>query len=250
MLPHAILTVSQGRLFRQLARHLLFRRPQLTISASAHGAQALFAPVVTTSYTPLLDIDYNLHKSNSTFFNDLDDNRTELMLALFKNVVKPVKDGKETLKGKMFALGGTSCIFKKAIAPLARYEISSRVLCWDTKWVYVVSHFTKPGSNKPTHFLVGSQSNKPVSSSVKGDHGDQQDRIYATAITKYVFKAGRITCTPESVLGECGLLPAIGEREQVQKECTKHLEVAQNFGSLDALHGTFVGRSGPAMYTY
>jgi hypothetical protein len=250
MLPHAILTVSQGRLFRQLARHLLFRRPQLTISASAHGAQALFAPVVTTSYTPLLDIDYNLHKSNSTFFNDLDDNRTELMLALFKNVVKPVKDGKETLKGKMFVLGGTSCIFKKAITPLARYEISSRVLCWDTKWVYVVSHFTKPGSNKPTHFLVGSQSNKTVSSSVKGDHGDQQDRIYATAITKYVFKAGRITCTPESALGECGLLPAIGEREQVQKECNKHLEVAQNFGSLDALHGTFVGRSGPAMYTY
>lgn len=255
-----------GRLFRQLARHFVFRRPQLTVKHAEHGGEALFAPVVTSSYTPLLDIDYNLHKSNSTFFNDLDDNRTELMLALFKDVVKPQKRGKDTLKPKMFNLGGTSCIFKKAIAPFARYEISSRVLCWDQKWVYVVSHFTKPGSNKPTRFLVGSQAAKKPASPT--EVADQQDRIYATAITKYVFKAGRITCTPESVLSECGLLPArhtglengveSGKKEsdshwsweQVQEECSRHLELAQNFGSLDALHGTFIGRSGPAMYTY
>lgn len=224
--------------------------------------------MVTSSYTPLLDIDYNLHKSNSTFFNDLDDNRTELMLALFKDVVKPVKRGKETLKPKMFNLGGTSCIFKKAIAPFARYEISSRVLCWDQKWIYVVSHFTKPGSNKPTRYLVGSQA---AEKSRDTTADNQQDRIYATAITKYVFKAGRVTCSPESVLLECGLLPpqpttegyhglekgtARAKKdsqmswEEVQDECKRHLEVAQNFGSLDALHGTFVGKAGPAMYTY
>jgi hypothetical protein len=91
----------------------------------------VFAPVVTTSYTLLLDIDYNLHESNSTFFNVLDDNRTEYVLALFKTVVKPMKQGREAPKGKMFTLGGTSCIFRKAITPFARYEISSRVLCWD-----------------------------------------------------------------------------------------------------------------------
>jgi len=254
------INVLQGRLFRQLARHLLFRRASLTVNEAKHGAEALFAPVVTSSYTPLLDIDYNLHKSNSTFFNDLDDNRTELMLALFKNVVKPQKRGKDTPKPKMFNLGGTSCIFKKAIAPFARYEISSRVLCWDQKWIYVVSHFTKPGSNKPTRFLVGSQAAKSPASEKKVE--DQQDRIYATAITKYVFKAGRVTCTPESILEECGLLPprsADTEKrdnnshwswQQVQEECDKHLEVARSFGNLDALHNTFVGRSGPAMYTY
>jgi hypothetical protein len=214
-----------------------------------------------------------LHKSNSTFFNDLDDNRTELMLALFKDVVKPLKRGKNTLKPKMFNIGGTSCIFKKAIAPFARYEISSRVLCWDEKWIYVVSHFTKPGSNKPTQFLVGPRSSKKAGPSEQAKSGDQQDRIYATAITKYVFKAGRVTCPPETVMQECGLLPtpptteglqglekgtanvkkdrdAHWSWEEVQDECRKHLEVAQNFGSLDQLHGTFVGKAGPAMYTY
>lgn len=262
----SLLFMWHGRLFRQLARHLLFRRSQLTIKNAEHGGEALFAPVVTSSYTPLLDIDYNLHKSNSTFFIDLDDNRTELMLALFKDVVRPLKRGKDNLKPKIFSLGGTSCTFKKAIAPFTRYEISSRILCWDKKWVYVVSHFTKPGSSKPTRFLIGTQTAKNPASSSKVE--DQQDRIYATAITKFVFKAGRITCTPESVLEECGLLPdrptsdehsvsSIKKEsdghwswEQVQEECNKHLKVAQNFGSLDALHGTFIGRSGPAMYTY
>ncbi|KAF2474315.1 uncharacterized protein BDR25DRAFT_385792 [Lindgomyces ingoldianus] len=265
--------LGAGRLFSQLARHLLFRRTQLTVKSAKHGGESLFAPVVTSSYTPLLDIDYNLHKSNSTFFNDLDDNRTELMLALFKDVVQPLARGKETLKPKMFNLGGTSCIFKKAIPPFAHYEISSRVLCWDEKWIYVVSHFTKSGSNKPTRFLVSPPAAKASPFSDTKKFGDQQDRIYATAITKYVFKAGRVTCPPESVMLECGLFPSKPSSEQtqgfenitanakkerdchwsweeVQNECQKHLELAQNFGSLDQLHGAFIGRSGPAMYTY
>jgi hypothetical protein len=204
-----------------------------------------------------LDIDYNLHKSNSTFFNDLDDNRTELMLALFKDIIKPQKSGKQGVKPKMFNLGATSCVFKKAIPPFARYEISSRVLCWDKKWIYVVSHFTKPGSNKPTRFLVDSAPSRKAGTSNKGSE-DQQDRIYATAITKYVFKAGRITCSPESVMLECGLLPSRSSQEEdsswswqkIEDECSKHVEVARNFGSLDELHSTFIGRNGPALYRY
>ncbi|KAF2008829.1 hypothetical protein BU24DRAFT_415567 [Aaosphaeria arxii CBS 175.79] len=270
----AVIGAALGRLFKQIARHLLFGRAKLTVKSAKHGGEALFAPVVTSSYTPLLDIDYNVHKSNSTFFTDLDENRTELMLALFKDVVRPLKTGKDAPKPKMFNMGGTSCIFKKAIAPFARYEISSRVLCWDEKWVYVVSHFTKPGSNKPTEYLLGPKNTKKsTSSEQQAKVDDQQDRIYATAITKFVFKQGRKTCSPESVMLESGLLPtppttegASGlengvanvkkERdphwswEEVQAECNKHLEVAQNFGSLDKLHGTFIGKAGPAMYAY
>jgi hypothetical protein len=78
--------------------------------------------------------------------------------------------------------------------------------------MYVVSHFTKPGSNKPTRFLLGSQLKKQAYS-LNRKNEDQQDTIYATAITKYVFKTGRVTCIPESVLEECGLLPVVGERE-------------------------------------
>lgn len=193
------------------------------------------------------------------------------MLALFKDVVKPIRRGKATLKPKMFNLGGTSCIFKKAIAPLARYEISSRVLCWDHKWIYVVSHFTKPGSNKATQYLLGSRSKGPLSGPREAEN--QQADIYATAISKFVFKQGRVTCTPMDVMTECGLLPTqpttegpqgltLGiantkkahdehwSLEQVLEESNKHLTVAQSFGSLDQLHETFIGRSRHAMYAY
>lgn len=177
------------------------------------------------------------------------------MLALFKDVVKPQKQGHGVPKPKMFNLGGTSCIFKKAIAPFARYEISSRILCWDQKWIYVVSHFTKPGSNKPAQYVLGSSREACKVHNVE----DQQDRIYATAITKYVFKTGRVTCSPESVLMECGLVPSPSSKaeddshwswKRVQEECSKHLELARNFDSLSELHKTFIGKNGSALYAY
>ncbi|KAF2028405.1 hypothetical protein EK21DRAFT_113900 [Setomelanomma holmii] len=260
----SLLFAWHGRLFLQLARHFSFRRNHLTVR---HGGEGLFAPVVTSSYTPLLDIDYNLHKSNSTFFSDLDDNRTELMLALFKDVVKPIPRGDATTKPKMFNLGGTSCIFKKAVAPFAKYEISSRVLCWDQKWIYVVSHFTKPGSSNAGGTIMGHHTKKTTFTKADGDC------IYATAITKYVFKQGRVTCSPESVMHECSLLPPQPTTEgsqglvngiaspakelgghwtwdQVQEERTRYLNVAENFAALDSLHETFVGHSGPILYAY
>lgn len=263
-----------GRLLLQLARHLLLQRSRLTIKSADHGAESIFLPVITSSYTPLLDIDYNLHKSNSTFFSDLDDNRTELMLVLFKDVLSPQKCGKNTLTQKTINLGGTSCTFKKPIPPFARYEISSRILCWDQKWVYVVSHFTRPGSNRPTRLLVGPQAAKLSKATGEAKRAeDQKDCIYATAIAKYVFKAGRVTCSPETVMIECGLLPPRPSTEErrgsedeisnvkkgrqshwswsdVQDECQKHLELAHNFADLDQLHGTFIGRSGAAIYAY
>lgn len=208
-----------------------------------------------------------MHKSNSTFFNDLDDNRTELMLALFKDVMKPLKCGKETLKPKTINMGGTSCIFQKQIPPFTRYEISSRILCWDQKWLYVVSHFTKPGANKSSRYLGGSERMDPSVLPQKRDNGLQKDDIYATAMTKMVFKAGRITCSPESIFLECNLVPtqaALNEAqelenltegqhwswEEMQKECSGNLHLAQNFANLDKLHTTFLGRAGPALYDY
>ncbi|KAF2500054.1 hypothetical protein BU16DRAFT_578081 [Lophium mytilinum] len=270
----SLLFMWHVRLVLQLSRHLLFRRRSLTISSASHGAESLFLPVLTSSYTPLLDVDYNLHKSNSTFFNDLDDNRTELMLALFKNVMAPQKQGKSTLKPKTINLGGTACIFKKPIAPFARYEISSRVLCWDQKWIYVVSHFTKPGANKPTAFVLGSQTPSSQMARVVGKADEaSEEGVYASAIAKYVFKAGRVTVAPEEVIAECGLFPektftqqgGRAERgglkprevsqghwswERVQEECRRNLPLAQNFANLDQLHGTRFGGSGPALYAY
>ncbi|KAF2814023.1 uncharacterized protein BDZ99DRAFT_567719 [Mytilinidion resinicola] len=272
----SLLFMWHVRLLLQLSRHLLFRRRHLTVSSASHGAESLFLPVFTSSYTPLVDLDYNLHKSNSTFFTDLDANRTELMLALFKNVMAPLKQNQTqakatTLKTKTINLGGTACVFKKPIPPFARYEVSSRLLCWDAKWIYVVSHFTKPGASKPTAFVLGGQAKMERGGGKKREAGDEG--VYASAIARYVFKAGRVTVKPEEIIEECGLLPEkepteqgesngkgegnageVGEghwsREQVMEECRRSLPLAQNFASLDLLHGTRVGGSRPALYAY
>ena len=46
------------------------------------------------------------------------------------------------------ALGGTSCVFKREIKPLQRYEVWSRVLTWDAKWLVLVTYFVKAGTHK------------------------------------------------------------------------------------------------------
>jgi len=78
------------------------------------------------------------------------------------------------------ALAGVAALFRKEIPPFKKYTISSRILAWDRKWVFVVSHF------------------------VGGKDGRE---VYASCLSKYVFKSGRKTVPPETVFGESGLLP-------------------------------------------
>jgi hypothetical protein len=82
------------------------------------------------------------------------------------------------------ALAGVTALFRREIKPFARYMVSSRVLAWDRKWLFVVSHF------------VGAE---------KGPDGKRA--LYASALSKYVFKSKRLTVSPEVVLVESGLLP-------------------------------------------
>ncbi|KAH7228382.1 hypothetical protein B0J15DRAFT_374390, partial [Fusarium solani] len=44
-----------------------------------HGPDKLFHPVISQSHVPLFEIDYNMHKSNGTFFTDLDVSRAHMM---------------------------------------------------------------------------------------------------------------------------------------------------------------------------
>ena len=85
------------------------------------------------------------------------------------------------------ALAGVVALFRREIKPFEKYEMRSRVLSWDGKWIWVVSHFVKCGSNGKEH--------------------DMGKRIYASCLSKYVCKEGRRTVPPEQVLTESGLLP-------------------------------------------
>jgi hypothetical protein len=163
------------------------------------GKAVLFSYLVTASSNPPIECDYNLHKSNSTFFSDLDINRTELLCALLKDVLRPVGKNDKPL---IFALGGTSCVFKREVKPFQRFEIWSRILTWDQKWVYVISYFVENGHGNR---LLSQQSEATANNKTQGNNADTA--ILATCVARYVFKRGRKTVPPQEVFQTVGLCP-------------------------------------------
>ncbi|KAI9759112.1 MAG: hypothetical protein M4579_002559 [Chaenotheca gracillima] len=183
---------------------------------------------VTSSPANVPECDYNIHKSNSTYFTDLDISRLHLVTTLMKGGIdKMAKQRKGTSKGKFgIMLGGVACTFKREIQPYQAYDIWSRVMCWDRKWIYIVSHFVEKGSAKPAAYTLqpwmnpkgatksrAQSSDKPIGdnagdeTSEKSPSPRSNSKIFAIGTAKYVIKEGRMTVPPERFLELCGLLP-------------------------------------------
>ena len=214
-----VLIYTQVRLLNGLFTQMFANRRQ---PISKAGPAALFQPMITSSYNPPLDCDYNFHKSNSTYFADFDVARLNAVARLCgKGMAKTKADMAKEGKGSVaIMLGGVSCNFKREIKPFESFEIWTRILSWDRKWIYVISHFVKKGAFEPEGYTLqpwkkakarkeekatGGESNGYASngSSVKAVH----TAIFASGIAKYVFKKGRLTIPPERILQNSGLLP-------------------------------------------
>ena len=324
---------EQLRLFRALLYHLYLQPVELPPSA-------LFLPLITRTWTPLNEMDYNFHKSNSTYFTDLDIARTHLVTAILRKGIRgigkypenagnvgwsfanttraagqprgtgqkgrqdegTIRDGeaKERSVGQekeggvekaskvpflrisalagsgntesglntpsrvatpqpgtpphassslsaaapaesssaserreltesewwsvatkpgnlLIALGGNSCHYHREIPPYTRFEIWTRVLSWDRKWLYVVSHFVEEGAFRPKSYILqprkGSRSKGWVGKQ-EGEVLSEEERrtklrrkVYASSVSKYVVKKGRLTIPPELVLARSEMLP-------------------------------------------
>ena len=96
----------------------------------------VFLPFITTTHAPLFECDYNLHKSNSTYFTDLDASRSHLLSALCYTGFRRA-DRELTAEGKsgMLAaiIGSVTTSFKREIPIFQQYEVWSRILTWDQK---------------------------------------------------------------------------------------------------------------------
>ncbi|KYK60508.1 capsule polysaccharide biosynthesis protein [Drechmeria coniospora] len=268
------------RVFSAIIYHSILRKgPQLP-------PRALFKPIISSTHTPLLEIDYNLHKSNSTYFTDLDVSRSHLVSYLCRpglrklahnrqtHLIRDPKTG-ETIRGSFgVMLGAVSCSFKSEINAYAGYELWTRLLSWDRKWIYIVTHFVPKGAARPTEWIdprFGNVRTRPA-----GDSATRPEpKIHATAISKYVFKLGRYTVHPAIVLAESGLLPArpggwtggegqVGDEsvdvshvdlsfegewdwERIEAQRRKGMELAGQFQSLDDGHNLFDGGSTGAL---
>jgi hypothetical protein len=182
-------------------------------------------------------------------------------------------------------LGGVMCSFKREIGIYEGYEMWSRILCWDKKWIYCVTHFVKKGAVKPSAYILddgswfGGKGYKKLEA--KGGKDVDEKAIFASAISKYVVKLGRLTVHPEVFLQASDMLPPkpggwasmsgpsgestpetleVADTEvevtddwdwrKVEAENKKGLAFAEHFGELDALHDEFTGSQAPALGRY
>lgn len=194
---------------------------------SKNNAKPLFKYLTTKTRAAPLECDYNGHKSNSTYFTDLDVNRTQLLCRLFKLVLSASHYDRSKLnKHFNIALGSTCCGFRKEIQPLQEVEIWSRVLSWDEKWVYVVSYFVRGGSGR--------------------EGVPREEDILASAIGRYVFKDGRKTVRPIEALRDCNLLPLETDTDwkEYEAERAKGMQIGGLLAGLGALPEVFCPESG------
>ncbi len=165
----------------------------------------------------LIDLAYrpklmkNPSESNSTYFQDLDIARAHLICTLFSKGIEQARNSKshgivgDTNKTFGVALGAVCCSFKKEISPFEEYEMWTRVLSWDRKWIYFITHFVRKDNVKPRRFsLYPRQKNKNGGTRTVEN---KEDAIVASALSKMVFKKGRLTVPPEVMLQISGLLP-------------------------------------------
>jgi hypothetical protein len=177
--------------------------PALTTSGLSHP---LFTTTSITTHNSLLETDYNMHKSNSAYFTDLDVARTPLVTRLCSPGVGIIgremkteyrEQRKRQAKGGLkdekplsrpgptaIVLGSVYCNFKREIRPFQRYEIRSKLISWDHKWMYILTYFIGPEKHKGAG-----------------------KTLLAMGVSKYVIKKGRLTIRPERVLRTSGLLP-------------------------------------------
>lgn len=164
----------------------------------------IFTPVSVMSRTPLFETDYNLHKSNSTYFSDLDIARTSLVTKLYTPGVELTRREMESetdVKGKTkypgriaVMLGSVYCTFKKEVLPYEKYEMQSKIAGWDGKWMYILTFFLRPEKRK-----------------------GQGKTLLAVGISKYVVKKGRLTVPPARILRASGLLPVAPNGDEQSK---------------------------------
>ncbi|CCH43390.1 hypothetical protein BN7_2938 [Wickerhamomyces ciferrii] len=157
------------------------------------------SPFETSSihtYNSPFECDGYFHKSNSTYFEELDISRTKLMTTIFQKFFMFYKTESKTWP--YVPVANVFSTFKKEIKPYQKYEVKNRILGWDQKWLFILSKFVSIGK--------------------KGEV------IHAVCITKYVLKDGRKTVSPRDALKFCGY-----QVEKYEKESEKGVELVKWF---------------------
>jgi len=148
------------------------------------------------------------------------------------------------------SLGAVSCHFKREIAPYERYDMVSRVLAWDRKWIYLATYFVRAGALKPKEVILQPQRGARTNKSALKEE-ELKKAVFAVSVAKYVIKKGRLTIAPAEWLEQSGMLPAQAAQngaangqssltkkwtmEDVETRRLRGMEFAEKFAALDEL---------------
>jgi hypothetical protein len=119
------------------------------------------------------------------------------------------------------ALGGVSCTFRRELRPYEPYDLWTKIVAWDEKWIYMMTHFVKKGARiqpqeltlypKQRHLGEKSRGSGQRRKEAADAHG--KGPVAATAVSKIVFKDGRKTIAPMQILELSGLVPTRGGKD-------------------------------------
>lgn len=184
----------------------------------------VFQPTIWKTSTPLGEIDFLGHKSNATYLTDFDAARVYHLSSILRVGLHKWLSEQSGLVPLLPVLAGVECSFRRSIRPGQRYDIVTRIIGWDQKWCFVVSHFVKEGAFRPRAFsdqgkgVKGKKEFRDENGDLEKGHcgetesdGDGKDAVLAVVMGKMVFKNGRKTIPPAEFLSHCGLVPAVEE---------------------------------------
>ncbi|CAG9984556.1 unnamed protein product [Clonostachys byssicola] len=200
------------RIWHSMVLHLLVR------PFHTHTPDKLFHPVISESHASIAELDYRFHKSNSTYLADVDIARSHLASHLLARsghlawnnaktrfVMDPSDPSRPARGAFNIGLGGVFCSWRREIKPYQSYEMWTRIVSWDRKWLYIVTHFVQKGAVKPRSW--DAPENFGPTRAAGDEPRDWEKKVFATAVSLYIFKIGRLTVPPATMLQGSGLLP-------------------------------------------
>ena len=93
------------------------------------------------------DLDVNVHMNNGRFLSVMDLGRFDLSFR--------TRLGRAMLRNRWTPLvGGISIRYRRSLDPFERYDLHTRLLGWDAKWVYLEQRFLKGGGELAAEGVV------------------------------------------------------------------------------------------------
>jgi acyl-CoA thioesterase FadM len=84
------------------------------------------------------DLDVNGHMNNGRYLTLMDLGRVDLLIRL--GIVRAMRINRWS-----GVVASVAVSFRRALNPLQRYDVTSRLLCWDERWFFMEQRFTRGG---------------------------------------------------------------------------------------------------------